>query len=102
MKRNSALDKNHLVVTCLLAVCVLLVVVIFMISGGTMPTGGNAEVTVTKEDIAEAYSFLNQEEAVYAALEKVEGMVTYGDYQEFLEQLHLWEAGDFSDLFADG
>ncbi len=102
MKRNSALDKNHLVVTCLLAVCVLLVVVIFMISGGTMPTGGNAEVTVTKEDIAEAYSFLNQEEAVYDALEKVEGMVTYGDYQEFLEQLHLWEAGDFSDLFADG
>lgn len=91
-----------MVVTCLLAVCVLLVIVIFMVSGGTLPTGASAGVTVTKEDVRAAYAFLNQEEAVEEALKSVDGAVTYKDYQKFLEQLHLWEAGDFADLFESG
>lgn len=102
MKRNRMLDRNHMVVVGLLAVCVLLTVVIFMVSGDTVPAGLRAQAAVTKEDVAEAYEFLNQEEAVHAALESVDGTVTYGDYQDFLEQLHLWEAGDFSDIFDGG
>lgn len=97
MRKNRALDKNHMVVACLFAVCVLLVIIIFWVSGRTVPATGSAETLVTREDVADAYSFLNQEEAVQAALETVDGSFTYKDYQDFLEQLHLWEAGNFAD-----
>lgn len=102
MRRNRTPDKNHLVVTCLLAVCMVLTAAIFLASGGTVPAGENAPAAVTREDVAEAYAFLGQEDAVQAALGAGDGLVTYGDYQDFLEELHLWEAGDFSDLLTEG
>lgn len=100
MRRNRTLDKNHVVVACLFAVCIFLIIIIFMVSGGVLPAGADAAAMVTKEEVAEAYAFLDQKEAVQAALEAVDGPITYGDYEDFLEQLHLWEAGGLEQLLS--
>lgn len=97
MKKNRIFDKNQIVVACLLFICVLLIFIIFFISHRTISTVGSAQVPVTRAEVAEAYAFLGQDEAVQTALHglQTDEMVTYGDYREFLEQLHLWEAIDF-------
>lgn len=98
MKKNRTLDKNQIVVACLFAVCVLLVIIIFRVSGRVTPTVGSTVAAVTRDDVAKAYSFLNQEEAVQEALGEADGSFTYEAYWDFLEQLHLWEAGNLTDV----
>lgn len=100
MKKNRTLDKNQIVVACLFFICVLLVFIIFFISNRTVPAAKNTQECVTCTDVAEAYAFLNQEEAVQAALDgsPEDEIFTYGAYRKFLEQLHLWDAGDFEEL----
>ena len=100
MKKNRSLDKNQIVVACLFLICVLLVFIIFFISNRTFPASRGPESYVTREDVAEAYSFLHQDEAVQTALDglQTDEQFTYEDYRSFLEQLHLWEAGDFEQL----
>lgn len=61
---------------------------------------GHTSGGVTKEQVAQAYAFLNQEEAVSNIIEMMEEPITYKQYKQFLQQLHLWEAGAFPE-FAD-
>ena len=101
MKKKQIFDKNQTVVACLLLICVLLVFIIFFISNRTVPAAKEEqELCVTRADVAEAYAFLNQDEAIQAALDSSSSdeVFTYGAYRVFLEQLHLWEAGHFTEL----
>lgn len=99
MKKNRIFDKNQIIVAGLLCVCVLLVFIIFFISHRTVPTVGGAQLPVTRAQVQEAYAFLEQDEAVKTALSGAQmDAITYGDYREFLEQLHLWEAVDLEQL----
>ena len=100
MKKKHIFDKNQMVVACLLLICVLLVFIIFLISNCTVPVAKEGQAYVTRADVAEAYAFLNQDEALQEALDSSpsDGMFTYGAYREFLEQLHLWDAGHFTEL----
>ena len=100
MKKNRTLDRNQIVVACLFMVCMLLICIIFFISNRTVPAAKNTSGCVTREDVAEAYAFLGQDEAVQKALERSpeSRLFTYGDYREFLEELHLWQAGNFADF----
>ena len=100
MKKNRTLDRNQIVVACLFFICVLLVCIIFYISNRSAPAAKQTLPCVTREDVAQAYTFLKQDEAVRAALEPSSGdsSFTYGDYREFLEELHLWQAGNFADF----
>lgn len=100
MKKNRTIDKNQIVVACLFFICVLLIFAIFIISNRTVPTAKHTQACVTRADVEEAYAFLDQDEAVQAALEGIQedDVVTYSDYRNFLEQLHLWEAGNFDDF----
>lgn len=89
-----------MVVTGLFLICVLLVVIIFVVSNQTVPTTTNMQSCVTRGDVAEAYAFLQQDEAVESALSggSVDEIITYGAYREFLEQLNLWDAGNYEEL----
>ena len=101
MKKNRSLEKNQIVVACLFFICVLLVFTIFFISNQAIPAVQDPSACVTREEVVEAYSFLHQDEAVQRALDSLpqDEMFTYGAYQDFLKQLHLWEAGRFEALF---
>ena len=100
MKKNRTLDRNQIVVACLLFICVLLICIIFFITNRAVPAATQTSACVTREDVAQAYAFLEQDEAVQAALDPFpsDRMFTYGDYREFLQELHLWEAVDLEDL----
>lgn len=98
MRKNRTFDKNQIVVVCLFCICLMLVLIIFFISNRTVPTAKDMDACVTREAVATAYAFLSQQEAVDAALEAVDEPLTYGDYRQFLEQLHLWDAGAFEEL----
>ena len=101
MKKKQIFDKNQTVVACLLLICVLLVFIIFFISNRTVPAAKEEQaLCVTRADVAEAYAFLNQDEAIQTALDSSSSdeVFTYGAYRVFLEQLHLWEAGHFTEL----
>ena len=97
MKKNRILDKNQIVVACLFFICVLLIFTIFFISNRTIPAAQDTQSCVTREDVAEAYAFLGQDEAVESGLSgsSSDEVFTYGEYREFLKQLYLWEAGNF-------
>ena len=97
MKKNRILDKNQIVVACLFFICVLLIFTIFFISNRTIPAAQDTQSCVTREDVAEAYAFLGQDEAVESVLSgsSSDEVFTYGEYREFLKQLYLWEAGNF-------
>ena len=100
MKKNRTLDKNQIVVACLFFVCVLLIFAIFFISNRTPPAAQDTQICVTRADVAEAYAFLNQDEALQAVLDDPvsDEVFTYGEYREFLEELHLWDAGNFEEI----
>lgn len=100
MKKKHFFDKNQMVVVGLLLICVLLVFTIFFISNRTVPSAREDQTCVTRADVAEAYAFLNQDEAIWAALDSSSSdeVFTYGAYREFLEQLHLWDAVHFTEL----
>ena len=55
---------------------------------------------MTRAYVAEAYAFLNQDEALQAVLDDPvsDEVFTYGEYREFLEELHLWDAGNFEEI----
>lgn len=99
MKKNRVLDNNQIVVTCLLLICVILIFVIFLISNRSVLAEEGTQTAVTGADVTEAYAFLQQDEAVQTALDTaaMDKMVTYGAYQGFLKELHLWDAGNFED-----
>lgn len=99
MKKNRAFDNNQIVVSCLLLICVILIFVIFLISNRSVFAEEGTQTAVTGADVAETYAFLQQDEAVQAALggAAMDKMVTYGAYREFLKELHLWDAGNFED-----
>lgn len=100
MKKNRTLDKNQMVVAGLFFVCVILVFIIFFVSNRTVPGENNISSCVTRADVEAAFDFLHQEEAVQTVLSDVasDEVVTYGDYRQFLQQLHLWDAGNFDRL----
>lgn len=100
MKKNRTLDRNQIVVACLFFICVLLVCIIFFITNRTVPAAKHTTACVTTEDVAEAYAFLKQDEAVQTALEhsSSDRLFTYGDYRNFLEELHLWQATDLAGI----
>lgn len=102
MKKNRIFDKNQIVVLCLSLTCVLLVFIIFFISNNTMSSLKHAPDGVTRAEVEEAYEFLDQSDAVQAALGDLSetDVVTYGEYQQFLEQLHLWNVVEL-EAFSD-
>ena len=101
MKKNRTFDKNQIVVACLFLICVALVFIIFFVSNNTRFSAKYAQNCVTRTDVEEAYEFLNQPDAVQAALGDLTetDVFTYGVYQQFLEQLHLWNVVE-SEVFS--
>lgn len=99
MKKNRTLDKNQIVVTCLLFICMILIFAIFFISNRSVSAEEGTRAGVTCADVKEAYAFLRQDEAVWTALEEVsdDELFTYEAYQDFLKEIHLWDAGNFED-----
>lgn len=99
MKKNRTLDKNQIVVTCLLFICVILIFTIFIISNRSVFADADAQTAVTCADVKAAYAFLQQDEAVQTALDQTgsDETFTYKAYREFLKELHLWNAGNFED-----
>ncbi len=97
-RADPAIDKNRFVLGALLAVCALLVVLIFYVSNHPQVLAWNAADGVSRADIADAYAFLEQPEAVDTALELVSEPCTCEEYRLFLEELHLWDAAQMSTL----
>ncbi|MCI7130296.1 MAG: SpoIID/LytB domain-containing protein [Lachnospiraceae bacterium] len=102
MKKNRTFDKNQIVVLCLSLICVLLVFIIFFVSNHTISSVKHTPDGVTRAEVEEAYEFLDQSDAMQAALGDLSEMdvVTYGEYQQFLEQLHLWDVVELK-AFSD-
>lgn len=99
MKKNRTFDKNQIVVTCLLFICMILIFAIFFISNHAVSAEEGRQAGITCSDVKEAYAFLRQDEAVQAVLDKTkpDEPFTYKVYREFLKELHLWDAGNFED-----
>lgn len=99
MKKNRTFDKNQIVVTCLLFICMILIFAIFFISNHAVSAEEGRQAGITCLDVKEAYAFLGQDEAVQAVLDKTkpDEPFTYKVYREFLKELHLWDAGNFED-----
>lgn len=97
-RADPGIDKNRFVLVALLAVCALLVVLIFYVSNHPQVLSWNAADGVSRAEIASAYEFLDQQEAVDAALELVSEPCTCEEYRMFLEELHLWDAAQMSTL----
>ncbi|MBO5247612.1 MAG: SpoIID/LytB domain-containing protein [Eubacterium sp.] len=98
MRKKNVSDYNQVVLVCLFITCVALVIAIFFASRHIETMGEAVEQGATKQDVANAFAVLHQNEAVRQILETQSEPYTYQNYRELLEALHLWDAVNMEEL----
>lgn len=85
------LNKNNFVVLSLFVLCMSLILLIFGVSNRDTKETFQPNDYATKSAVKDAFLFLEQEEAIEVAMTDCKEEITYGDYESFLKQLHLWD-----------
>ena len=101
-------ENNYILCGVLLFCCVMVIFGVYFVSNSQTVRGISEKNSISREDAKLAYDFLGQGQAVEDCLQTKNTYLTYSEYRDFLERLHLlsviqfdWNAADTTYVLQD-